>query len=102
MKLVLARTINNLHVIGYKRYWKSLFDRKRLHLKNAYFLDFVWNEQYQVDKVYMTSMKLVYSKPECILNTRYILFETIPDSELIEIYNSMKNANEKIHSEELL
>jgi len=91
-KLVMIRTTNNLHVIGYKNVFKNLLNRKRVLLEDPYFVDFIWNGQGQVEKVYMNTMRLIYAKNSCSLNARHVLFEVEPDAELVEIYNSMLEA----------
>lgn len=93
--MVLIRTTNNLHIIGKKSFWKNLFKFKSVTIDNPYFVDFTWNGSGQVEKVYMNTMKLLYAESICTLNNRHILFSTKPDSELVDIYNSMTESVEK-------
>lgn len=88
-KLVMFRTTNNLHIIGRKKLFQNLFNSRAIVLEDPYFVDFQWNRDGSVEKVYMNTMKLLQSKNICSLNTRHILFEVKPDFELIEMYNDM-------------
>lgn len=92
MKLVMFRTSNNLHVIGRKSFWKNLFRSKTVVIDDPYFVDFKWNAEAQVERVYMNTMKLLYAKNVCVLNNRHILFQVVPDMELVDIYKSMLEA----------
>lgn len=102
-KLVMVRTTNNLHIMGRKGFFKNLFKSKALILDEPYFIDFVWGSDHRIERVYMNTMKLLYAKNYCALNTRHILFQVKPDDELIGIYNSMSETVKKSKStEELL
>lgn len=90
MTLVMVRTTNNLHIIGKKKFFKNLFSSKReIVISNPYFVDFVYNQNAVVERVYLNTMKLLYAKPQCTLNTRHILFSVKPDDELIEMYENL-------------
>ena len=104
-KLVMVRTTNNLHIIGTKNFIKNAFRRKSLVLDNPYFVDFLWNGNGVVEKIAMNTLKLLYAKHQCTLNTRHILFEVVPDAELVELYENLSSSikqNIKEKEEELL
>lgn len=91
-KLVMVRTTNNLHIIGTKDLIKNAFRRKTLVLENAYFVDFMWNGSGAVEKIYMNTLKLLYAKHKCTLNTRHILFEVVPDDEMVGMYENLSSS----------
>mgnify|MGYP001499294337 CR=1 FL=1 len=99
-KLVMYRTTNNLHIIGKKKFWKNLFRFKTLVISDPYFVDFVWNSEGQAERIHMNTMKLLYAKNVCLLNKRHILFQVVPDTELINMYEDTLESSKQNKNEE--
>lgn len=99
-KLVMYRVLSGLHILGKKSFFGSLFGKVRL--KDCYFTDFEYKQNGVIDKIYLNTMKLFSSHDKITINKKHILFEYEPDSELVEIYNSMTENVKKSKSTETL
>lgn len=100
-KLVMYRVISGLHIIGKKSFLNSLFSSVRL--TDCYFVDFEYKGNGSIDKIYLNTMKLFSSHDKICINKKHILFEYEPDSEFVEIYDSMiKNVKKSKSTESLL
>lgn len=91
-RMIMVRTTGNLHILGRKKFWKNLFrSRQELVISNPYFVDFHYNQNVVVDKVYLNTMRLLHSKPECVLNTKHVLFYVEPDVDLVDMYKNLES-----------